>query len=183
LRRDRQVSPSGWPWKWSRESTSRVSGGRPLFKRARLNLLVLSALLLLLGAMPVRARAQQSSASQDSLPFVVSNPKNQKWPQVEANRIYDSACALVARTVRPERPPRLHPSFLLVLGASDNEVVRNGSAAEIHLKSWDSNKFAEAVVIMAARDVLHADDLASIARQSLASAHATVSLDELKANR
>ena len=124
-----------------------------------------------------------SSVFADPLPFQVSNPKNRKWSQQEAGRIYDSACALVARTVRPERPPHLHPNFLLVLGASDNEVIRTTPVAEVHLKAWDPDKFAEAVVIMAAREVLHADDVTSIARQSVSSAHATVSLTELKENR
>jgi hypothetical protein len=122
-------------------------------------------------------------ALADNLPFAVSNPRNKKWSREEAARIYDSACALVARTVRPERPPHLHPNFVLVLGASDNEVVRTTPMAEIHLKSWDADKFAEAVVIMAAREVLHSDDVANIARQSVFSAHATVSLEELKQNR
>jgi hypothetical protein len=116
-----------------------------------------------------------SSASADALPFQVSNPKNKKWSQQEAGRIYESACTLVARTVRPERPPHLHPNFLLVLGASDNEVIRTTPIAEVHLKAWDADKFAEAVVIMAAREVLHADDVTSIARQSVSSAHATTS--------
>jgi len=124
-----------------------------------------------------------SSASADALPFQVSNPKNKKWSQHEAGRIYESACTLVARTVRPERPPHLHPNFLLVLGTSDNEVVRTTPIAEIHLKAWDADKFAEAVVIMAAREVLHADDVTNIARQSVSSAHATISLTELKENR
>jgi hypothetical protein len=121
--------------------------------------------------------------AQELVPFKVSNPKNKKWSREEAIRVYQSACTLVARSVRPERPPHLHPNFVLVLGADDDEVVRTGPVPEIHLKLWNVNKFAEGVVIMAARDILQTDDLNSIARQSVSSAQATVTLEELKQNR
>src|SRR5882724_4863650 len=87
-----------------------------------------SLTLMLVLAFPTAAHAQ------DSLPFAVSNPKHQKWGMEEAGRIYLSACALVARTVRPERPPHLHPGFVLVLGAENDETVRTGTVSEIHLK-------------------------------------------------
>ena len=148
--------------------------------RATAVLLLQSISLILLMAVAILP----SAAAQEPLPFSVLNSKKQRWSQTEALRIYDSACSLVARTVRPEKPPHLHPNFLLVLGANDNELVRNSNnLAEIHLKTWDATKFAEAVVIMASRDVLHADDLATLARQSVTSAQSTISLDELKQNR
>lgn len=121
--------------------------------------------------------------AQEAVPFEVSNPKHKKWSSEEASKIYYSACDLLARTVRPEKPPHLHPRFVLVLGGDTNQVLRTGSAVEIHLKSWDADKFAEAMVLVAAREVLQMDDLMKIARQSVSSAEATVSADRLKQSR
>jgi len=121
--------------------------------------------------------------AQNGLPFAVSNPGHQKWSAEEASRIYDAACTLVARTIRPERPPLLHPKFVLVLGATDNEVVRTGPVAEIHLKSWDQGRFAEGVAILVAREVLQPADLRIIAQESLRTALASASVAELRGNR
>ncbi len=73
--------------------------------------------------------------------------------------------------------------FLLVLGASNNEVLRTDSAVEIHLKSWDADKFAEAIVMVAAREVLQRDDLTKIAHQSVSFAQSTISVNRLEENR
>jgi hypothetical protein len=118
--------------------------------------------------------------AQSSLPFEVSNPKKKKWPAEEAGRIYNSACAHVARAIRPESPPHLHPKFVLVLGARDNETVRNGSVAEVRLKTWDAASFAEAVVVMAIREVLNSQEVTNITRDALMAAQATVSVGELR---
>jgi len=126
------------------------------------------------------AGASCPTLAQNKLPFEVSNPKHKKWSADQAGRIYTSACDLLARTIRPEKPPQLHPKFLLVLGADNDEFVRMGSEVEIRLKSWSPPKFAEAVVMVAARDVLQASDLKNIVRQSLSLAHATVSVSELR---
>jgi hypothetical protein len=123
------------------------------------------------------------SGAQDSLPFEVSNPKNQKLPANEAGRIYFSACERVARAIRPESPPHLHPKFVLVLGAKDNETVRRGAVAEVHLKAWDSASFAEAVVLMAAREILNAQDLTTITREALLDAQSSVTVSDLKQGR
>ncbi len=119
----------------------------------------------------------------EPVPFEVSNPKHKEWPSEEAGKIYYSACELLARTVRPEKPPRLHPKFLLVLGTNENQVVRTDSTVEVHLKSWDADRFAEAIVIVAAREVLRMEDLTKIARQSVAFAQSTVSVIHLSENR
>jgi hypothetical protein len=129
-----------------------------------------SALLLFVSA--VFGRAQ-------NLPFEVSNPNNQKWPPAEAARIYDSACDLLARTIRPEKPPHLRPKFRLVLGADSNLFVNEGGVTEVHLKSWNPEKFAEGVVIVAVREVLQADELARVVHQSVSLAASTVNVHEL----
>lgn len=119
--------------------------------------------------------------AQNSLPFEVSNPKNQKWSPEQAEKIYQSACDLLARTINPSNPPRLHPRFVLTLGAEHDEYFREGHTNAIHLKTWDPSKFAEAVVLGAVREVLRTEDLMKVAQQSLALADATVSAKELKA--
>jgi hypothetical protein len=112
-------------------------------------------------------------------PFEVENAKKQQYFPAEAKRIYTSACALVARSVRPDNPPTLEPHFRLVLGTDDDEFVRDGTVSEIHLKSWNSEKFAEGVVAVAIRDVLHGDDLEKIAHQSVILADSTLDVREI----
>jgi hypothetical protein len=121
--------------------------------------------------------------STSSLPFEVSNPKHLQWSTDEANRIYMSACELVARTVRPEKPPKLAPKFLLVLGTSDNETLRSGPTAEIHLKEWNPARFAEAMVLMATREILKTEDVVSLTRDTLVAAGASVSVSDLKSRK
>lgn len=120
------------------------------------------------------------SQTQTATPFEVQNPNNQRWYPAEAQRIYSSACDLVARSIRPDKPPHLEPRFRLVLGADDNEYVREGAVNEIRLKSWNAEKFAQGVVVVAIRDVLHADDLARIAHQSVVLADSTLDVRELQ---
>jgi hypothetical protein len=119
------------------------------------------------------------SQSAATSPFDVQNPQKKQYFPAEAKRIYSSACALVARSVRPDNPPSLHPRFRLVLGANDDEFVRDGPVSEIHLKSWDPEKFAEGVVVVAIRDVLHGDDLEKIAHQSVILADSTLDVREI----
>jgi len=121
-----------------------------------------------------------SGSAQTSLPFEVSNPKHLEWSSEEATRIYGSACELVARTIRPEKPPRLAPKFVLVLGTKQDETVHNGRVVEIHLKGWNAARFAEAMVLMATREILKNEDVMHLTRDTLMAAQATVSVNELK---
>jgi hypothetical protein len=122
-------------------------------------------------------------AAQIPLPFQVSNPKHEKWPQEEAVKIYFSACDQAARAVRPEKPPQLHPNFVLVLGTSKDETVRYDDIAEVHLKNWKPESFAEAVVLMAIREVLSRDKVADVVRSVVLSSRSSVSVEELKQHR
>jgi hypothetical protein len=133
--------------------------------------ILLCALLLLVTAV--------CGCAQNTLPFEVYNPGNKKWSPAEATRIYDSACDLLARTIRPEKPPHLRPKFRLVLGAETDQFVNEGGVTEVHLKSWNPEKFAEGVVVVAIRDVLRADELARLVHQSVSLAAATVNVREL----
>jgi len=133
---------------------------------------------------PIAAANDNSvqAVSSSALPFVVSNPKHQKWPQTEAERIYTSACDLLARSVRPEHPPQLRPKFRLVLGADHDEFVRDGSIEELHLKSWDPEKFAQGVVVVALREVVPQPDLARLARLSVTLAGSTVTISDVRSH-
>lgn len=134
------------------------------------------ALLATVASLGTPAGAQTASP----LPFEVSNPKHLEWPSDEASRIYSSACELVARSIRPEKPPRLTPRFVLVLGSDENATLRNGATAEIRLKEWDPARFAEAMVLMATREILKSEDVVNLTRDTLMAAQASVSVSELK---
>jgi len=118
--------------------------------------------------------AQTPNQSPSNLPFEVSNPQNKKWQPSEARRIYNSACQLLARTIRPDKPPELHPQFTLVLGAENDEFVRDGAHVEVHLKTWQPEIFAQAVVAIAVRDLLQGDELQKVAHQSVLLANSTI---------
>ena len=121
-----------------------------------------------------------SACSQTTTHFEVSNPKKLQWSMDQAERIYASACELVAKSLRPEKPPRLAPKFLLVLGADQDEMLHNGTTAEIRLKSWNPARFAQAMVLMATREILKSDDLEHLTRDTLIAAGASVSVGDLK---
>lgn len=118
--------------------------------------------------------------AQISLPFEVSNPKHLTWSVEEAGRIYASACQLVARSVRPEKPPELQPRFVLILGAKADQMIRDGRNAEIHLRKWDPARFAEAMVLLTLREAVRAEDVTQLARETLNAAESTITVNELK---
>jgi hypothetical protein len=150
------------------------------------------ATLLFTAASTVMVRAQEpigpvdeasiDAVTSSNVAFEVSNPKHKKWPETEAQRIYTSACELLARSIHPEHPPQLHPKFRLVLGADSDEFVRDGALAELHLKSWDPEKFAQGVVVVALRELIPRPDLARIARQSVTLAGSTVDVSNLRSH-
>ena len=176
---------------FSRAESSSVESPVPiLFLGPWLGNLVLATLLLaMLSVCDARAQQpvapvndQSAQASADTLPFEVSNPKHKKWPEAEASRIYTSACDLLARSVRPEHPPQLHPKFRLVLGTENDEFVRDGSIEELHLKSWDPEKFAQGVVVVALRELVPRPDLARLARLSVTLAESTVDATDFQSH-
>lgn len=125
-------------------------------------------------AASIMAAAQTAPQKTSNLPFDVSNPHNRKWSPAEAGRIYNSACQLLARTVRPDKPPQLHPQFTLILGAEHDEFVRDGARVEVHLRSWEPEMFAQAVVAIAVRDLLQGDQLQKVAHESVLLANSTI---------
>jgi hypothetical protein len=131
---------------------------------------IFAFLLACLLAIPLTPSQAQNTA----LPFEISNPKNKKWEAMEAVRIYSWACDLLARTIRPEKPPQLHPKFRLVLGADEDAFVHQDGIFEVHLKSWDAEKFSRGVVLVAAAGLVQADELNRVAHQSVSLANSTL---------
>jgi hypothetical protein len=129
---------------------------------------------------PLNDDSAQASAA--ALPFEVSNPRHKKWPETEAGRIYTSACDLLARSIHPEHPPQLRPKFRLVLGTDHDEFVRDGSIEELHLRSWDPEKFAQGVVVVALRELVSRPDLARLARLSVTLAGSTIDVSDLRSH-
>lgn len=130
-------------------------------------------------AVSITAAAQNAPQKSPDLPFDVSNPHNKKWSPAEAGRIYNSACQLLARTVRPDKPPQLHPQFTLILGTEHDEFVRDGAHVEVHLRSWEPEIFAQAVVAIAVRNLLQGDQLQEVAHQSVLLANSTINARDL----
>jgi hypothetical protein len=137
-------------------------------RRALRSLTVTVACFTFIAAL-VNSSATAQTPASSSFPFEVSNPKHLQWS--------------TARTVRPEKPPKLAPKFLLVLGTSDNETLRSGPTAEIHLKEWNPARFAEAMVLMATREILKTEDVVSLTRDTLVAAGASVSVSDLKSRK
>jgi hypothetical protein len=149
---------------------------RPFTSRSTFGRLTMA--ICVVAILEAFSTAQNPSSSP--LLFEVSNPKHLTLPLDEANRIYSSACELVARSIRPEKPPRLAPKFVLVLGADSDETLRNGPTAEVHLREWNAARFAEAMVLMATREILKGEDVMNLTRDTLLAAQASVSVNELR---
>jgi hypothetical protein len=127
----------------------------------------------------VAAILSGSALAQSDSPFVVQNQKKKKFPAAEAARIYDAVCVVVAREIRPEHPPLLQPHFTLVLGADKDELIQQNQVAELRLTSWDREKFSQAVVVMAVREILKGNNVSLLSRRALAWTDAVVPLAEL----
>ena len=67
-----------------------------------------------------------------------------------------------------------------MLGADTDEFVRDAAVTEIHLKSWNPEKFAQGVVVVALREVVPRSDLARLARLSVSLAGSTVDISEIR---
>jgi hypothetical protein len=130
-------------------------------------------------AMLLAAVFSGSALAQSDSPFAVQNQKKKNFPAAEAARIYEAVCVVVAREVRPEHPPLLQPRFTLVLGADRDELVQQNQVAELHLTSWDREKFAQALVVLAVREILKADSVPTLSRRALAWTDAVVPMTEL----
>jgi hypothetical protein len=108
--------------------------------------------------------------------FDVSNPKQQKWPEAEAERIYLSTARDLAAEFKLAQIPRAR--FTLVLGADENSVDMN--ASELRLKRWDRYLYAEGVLRLSFDQMLSWEAKMRLARRAVAESVATVNGDEAR---
>ena len=92
-----------------------------------------------------------------------------------AETIYRNACAVVQRDfLTGSGEVQIH--FTVVIGAERNEVLSRRSAQddEIWLKKWDTNLFAQGVVLLAVDQRLTPDVIALLGQRAIRYSNATV---------
>ena len=105
----------------------------------------------------------------------VQSKGKQKWPAVEAQQIYLSACSLVQREFGANR--RLAPRVTLVLGTDKNEVEL--TRKEIRLTKWNRNAFAQGAIWLAFEDLMHSPQGRAIATRAVNWGDSTVAVEQL----
>jgi hypothetical protein len=108
--------------------------------------------------------------------FDVRNPKNQKWPGAEANRIYMSTARVIAAELKLPQPIYAH--FTLILGADENSV--DIDARELRLKKWDTYFYAEGVLRLSFDQMMSSETKIWLARRAVAESKATVTVDQAR---
>ena len=108
--------------------------------------------------------------------FDVRNPKNQKWPEADANRVYMSTARVIAAEFKLPQPIYAH--FTLILGADENSV--DIDARELRLKKWDTYFYAEGVLRLSFDQVMSSEAKIQLARRAVAESEATVTVDQAR---
>ena len=108
--------------------------------------------------------------------FTIFNPRNEKIPYAEAERVYLAACETIEREFNRSTPIR--PRLTVLLGNNENNLLYPNR--ELRLARWDKNRFAEAVVELVLHDMISAEDRLRLTKQAVTHAGATVGLCELK---
>lgn len=102
--------------------------------------------------------------------FTVDSKGKDQWPAAEAQKIYDSACAVVQQEFGGNRSIR--PQFKLVLGAATNSV--NFDQRELRLTKWDPYLFAQGVVMLSVEDLMSPQHRSEMAKRAVTWADATI---------
>ena len=108
--------------------------------------------------------------------FDVRNPKNQKWPEADANRVYMSTARAIAAEFKLPQPSYAH--FTLILGADENSV--DIDARELRLKKWDTYFYAEGVLRLDFDQMMSPEGKMRLARRAVAESKATVTVDQAR---
>ena len=108
--------------------------------------------------------------------FSVRNPKQLKFPDAEANRIYRSAADAIQQEFQQSEP--LRPEFTLVLGAEHNQL--DVEAKELRLVKWDQNLFARGVVLFSFEQLMPEQRSTRLAQRAVSEARATVNTEEAR---
>jgi hypothetical protein len=107
-------------------------------------------------------------------PFTVRNPKHQKWPPAEADKIYTSSCAIVRQEFHSIH--LLRPTFTLVLGA-DKDVL-SLDQRELRLRKWNSQLFSEAIVLLSFDEMLPVEERLRLMQRAMRWAEATTDVHD-----
>lgn len=107
--------------------------------------------------------------------FTVDSKGKDQLPAAEAQKIYDSACAVVEQELGGNRTVR--PQFKLVLGAAKNSV--NYDQRELTLTKWDPYLFAQGVILLSFEDLMSPKKSGEMAKRALAWADATIDVHHL----
>lgn len=107
--------------------------------------------------------------------FDVQDKGKHKWPAEDAQKIYNSACAVVEREFGTQHTVR--PRFTLVLGADTNGLFVH--QREIRLSKWDPFLFAQGVVMLAFEDLMTLDERVSMSKRAMTWADSTVEIKQL----
>ena len=107
--------------------------------------------------------------------FTVDGKGKDQWPAAEAQKIYDSACAVVDQELGGNRTVR--PQFKLVLGAAKNSV--NYDQRELTLTKWDPYLFAQGVILLSLDDLMSPKKKAEMAMRAVTWADATIDVHQL----
>jgi hypothetical protein len=111
--------------------------------------------------------------AQDGL--TIDNKRAERVSIAEAEKIYSSACSVVAREFESRHP--LHPRVRLVLGSDKNEVRFAGR--EIRLTKWNPYNFAQGVVWFAFEDLMPSQQRLIIAKRAVTWADSSVEIERL----
>ncbi|HWY71365.1 MAG TPA: hypothetical protein VNX88_22045 [Terriglobales bacterium] len=99
----------------------------------------------------------------------------QKWPAVEAQKVYAAACLVVAQEYRVKG--NLKPQVTLILGADKEDVWLQGH--EIRLTKWNRYMFAQGVVMLALADAVSFDKRLEMTKRAVNWADATVEVGDV----
>jgi hypothetical protein len=107
--------------------------------------------------------------------FTVDSKGKAQWPAAEAQKIYNSVCAVVEQELGGNRAVR--PQFKVVLGGAKNSV--NYDQRELTLTKWDPYLFAQGVVMLSVEDLMSPKQRAELARRAVTWADATIDVHHL----
>lgn len=102
--------------------------------------------------------------------FTVRSDGKQQWPMAEAQKLYESACAVVQQEFGTRH--KVQPQFTLVLGAPRNEV--SADKKEIRLTQWNRYLFVQGVIMLAFEDLMPLEERTVMAKRAVSWADSTI---------
>ena len=107
--------------------------------------------------------------------LTIQNRSREKVPEVEAQKLYVSACAVVRQEFHD--PHLNNPVVTLVVGADKDAML--SQEREIRLVRWNPYLFVQGVVMLAFQDLLPAERKLSMTTRAVSQANATIAVQQL----